>query len=234
MKKDKKDHAISIFKAGVAGIPFVGGSLSSLIGDYVPSSTQKIIDNTIEKLGTKIEKLENRIDIENLDKEEFSELFKSTYLVIVRSHKQKKLDTAVNLLTNILLNKDDPHKLSYNELDHFSRILDQISIGSLEILGTVAKYIKDKYGDKISEIYKKDFDEKIRFNFGEIITFHPDMHPSLLMGLVSELNSHNLIHISGIPDIRTKNYSNYPIETTILGIRFIFNLLTYNENTQKT
>ena len=35
------DHALAFVKAGFNLIPFVGGSLASLVGDYVPFSTQR-------------------------------------------------------------------------------------------------------------------------------------------------------------------------------------------------
>ena len=36
----KNNHTLSLFKAAVSAIPWVGGSIASLIGDYFPSSTQ--------------------------------------------------------------------------------------------------------------------------------------------------------------------------------------------------
>ncbi len=220
----KKDHGIAIIKAGVAGIPIVGGTLASLLGDYVPTSTQKIIKDTMNTLSSKVNELEDRIDIENIYKEEFSELFKSTYLVIIRSHKKKKLNAAINLITNILLKKGDPEKLSYNELDHFARILDQLSIGALETLVTIAKFITDKYGGRLFDLYSGEPEDR-RLKFEVIKNLQSGMHSSLLMGLVSELNSHNLLHIVGIPQIRTYSYENYPIELTILGVKFLGSLL---------
>ncbi len=45
------------------------------------------------------------------------------------------------------------------------------------------------------------------------------------MGLVSELNSLNLLHMPGAPTIRTRDYANYPIELSILGVRFVLTIL---------
>jgi hypothetical protein len=49
--------------------------------------------------------------------------------------------------------------------------------------------------------------------------------PSLLMGLIGELNSVNLVHILATPTVRTPNYGNYALELTPLGIRFIQHVL---------
>ncbi len=79
-----RDHALAVIKAALNLIPSVGGALASLIGDYVPTSTQRSIDKTMTLLGEKLTSLEGRIDVDAVNKEDFSELFKSCYLVVVR------------------------------------------------------------------------------------------------------------------------------------------------------
>ena len=49
-----KDHALAVVKAALNLIPVVGGTIASLVGDYVPSSTQKAVERTIELLGEKL------------------------------------------------------------------------------------------------------------------------------------------------------------------------------------
>lgn len=39
--KKKVDHILSVLKAGTAAIPIIGGSISSLIGDYFPTSSEE-------------------------------------------------------------------------------------------------------------------------------------------------------------------------------------------------
>src|SRR5271170_7009379 len=97
-----RDHALAVLKAALNLIPNVGGALASLIGDYVPTSTQRSIDKTITLLGEKLTSLEGRIDIDAVNKEDFSELFKSCYLVVVRSNREEKLHAAAALLANLL------------------------------------------------------------------------------------------------------------------------------------
>ncbi|TWT74670.1 hypothetical protein Pla123a_34940 [Posidoniimonas polymericola] len=41
MTKNSGDHTLAILKAGIAGIPLVGGSIASLIGDYIPTATER-------------------------------------------------------------------------------------------------------------------------------------------------------------------------------------------------
>ena len=54
-KKTKSDHALAVVKAGISAVPFVGGSIASLIGDYVPSATQRSIEIAIEILKQKVQ-----------------------------------------------------------------------------------------------------------------------------------------------------------------------------------
>ena len=40
LMKKKVNHILAVLKAGTAAIPFIGGSISSLIGDYFPSLSE--------------------------------------------------------------------------------------------------------------------------------------------------------------------------------------------------
>ena len=82
MDKTKSEHTLAIIKAGMSGLPIVGGPISSLIGDYIPSATQKSIDFAIHDLKAKFENMVKRLDAETINKDEFAEIFKSSYLII--------------------------------------------------------------------------------------------------------------------------------------------------------
>jgi hypothetical protein len=79
-----------------------------LIGDYVPTSTQITIERSTELLAQKLDALKDRIDVEAVNKEEFSELFKSCYLVMVRTNREEKLQAAAAILANLLLRQAIP------------------------------------------------------------------------------------------------------------------------------
>ena len=108
MTKQASDHAISVFKAGLSAVPVVGGAIASLIGDYVPSATERSIVLAIEELEQYVRSLGDRVNPDTVNKEQFSELFKSCYLVIIRTHQQEKRSAAVRLIANILLQEGDP------------------------------------------------------------------------------------------------------------------------------
>ena len=134
MNKPASDHILAVVKAGLNAVPVVGGPLASLVGDYIPMATQRNLEKAVAQLQERLEALGPRLDIDAVDRDEFAELFKTAYLIIVRSHNEARLSAATNLVSNILLRPGDQQKLSYTELDHFARCLDQISLGAIQVL----------------------------------------------------------------------------------------------------
>jgi hypothetical protein len=183
-RKSTSDHILAVVKAGLNAVPVVGGALASLIGDYVPTSTQRAVETTVELLREKLVSLEDRIDVEQVDKEEFSELFKSCYLAVIRSHREEKLRAAANLLANLLLRPGDPKKSSYEELDHLVRCLDALSSGATSVLGASRQIAATAPSGTQGH-----------FHFSQLKSAFPQFDASLLMSLVSELRSLNLLRV---------------------------------------
>lgn len=231
MTYTKADHALIVIKAGLNAIPVVGGVLASLIGDYVPLSTQRSIEKATLYLGEHLDKLSDRVDLEVVNKDEFADLFKSSYIAIVRTTNEDKLRAASAILVNLLLKPGDSDKLPYTELDHFVRCLDQLSVGALTVLGVVydmgRKSVPPSYaeGDIRRSLEALRSVQGIRLDFRVVHCEMRAMDPSLLMGLLSELNAANLIHLPGVPAVRTPDFGNYPVELTALGIRFVERVL---------
>ena len=201
------DHALAVIKAALNLVPAVGGALASLIGDYVPSATQRSITHAVELLGDQLTALEGRIDPEAVNKDEFAELFKSCYLIIVRTHQEEKLRAAAAILANLLLKPGDPAKASYEELDHLVRCLDALSIGAITFLGAVRHVTRSSRSNN-------------RVDFSNISSRFPQMDAPLLMSLAKELDALNLIHITE-PTIQVPEYGNYGIQLTPIGARFV-------------
>lgn len=219
MHKPASEHVLAVIKAGLNAVPVVCGSIASLIGDYIPTATQRNVQKTLESLRAHIESLGNRIDVEAINREEFAEVFKSAYLVIIRTHQSAKLRAAVLLVSNVLLREGDPEKLSYTEIDHYVRCLDLLSVGGIQTLAYAVRLAEEREPNVLA-------DRSVRINFEELQARQPAIAPSLLMGLVGELDTLNLVHRAGVPDIRSPNYGNYPLEVTPLGGRFAKHLLS--------
>jgi hypothetical protein len=216
--------ALSAIKAGLSTIPVVGGAIASLLGDALQAHTDRAIRRSTELLSQRLRILEGRIDFTAVDRDEFAELFKSCYLVMIRTHHEQKLRGAAALIANMVLRSDDPDRIPYTELDHFVRCVDALSIGAFEVLG-------EAYG-MASRQGKTPETEPFRFSFEDLRRRMPGTSSDLLMGLVGELNAMNLVHLAGVPGVRTLEYANYPVELTPLGTRFMTRLLVWPEGSE--
>lgn len=216
------DHILSLVKASVSAVPLIGGPLASLIADYIPTHTSRSIERALQMLSERLKMIEDRVDVASVDKDELAELFKSVALTITRTHQEEKLKAAIGIVTNVLLNEGDEEKLQYTQLDLFARCIDALSIGAIRVLGqTFEICTKDVKGS----ILNRSFNH----NFGLLQERISDMEPSLLMGCIAELNSFNLVHMPGAPTIREKDYRNYNVELTELGVSFVYHLLRWEE-----
>jgi hypothetical protein len=212
------DHALAIVKAGLNAVPVVGGSLASLVGDYIPMSTQRNMERAVADLQAQLSALGSRVDADSVDREEFAELFKTAYLIVARSHSEERTSAAMRLVANVLLKPGDQEKLSYTELDHFARCLDQLSHGALRVLAQAVSIARKQAPGFLEH-------KSVPIVFRQLQADLPDISPSLLMGLVGELDGFNLMHRAGVPGIRTADYGNYSLEVTPLGGRFVAHLL---------
>lgn len=204
-EKSPVDHVINSIKAICATIPG-GGGIATLIDDYIPKSTEKALYVFVSELKDRLEKLESRVEIGAVNEDEFAELFKSCYVGVIKTTQQKKIKVFAAMFANTMLKEGDPDKASYSELDHFVRAMDSLSIGALRVM---------------TEIYRRcSSSAQNRTDFSNISSSFPDISPSLVMGLISELNSLHLVQVT-IPTVRTVNYGNYPVELTDLGRKFV-------------
>ncbi len=225
-KQDGPKTALSILKAGLAGVRVVGGPLASLIDDCIQSATQESIELTVRILKKRLDRYHKRLDVSKVDRIEFAELFKSCYLVIVRSHKKARLEAAANLLVHVLLKSGDKDELLFSELDFFVRVLDSISLGAIEILALI-------YDIQTGPGNRDVFADNTRLKFGRLHAKYSGKDAHLLMGLVGELDAYNLVHLPGGPAAREPDYANYTIELTPLGARFVVQVIRWGADTEE-
>src|SRR5215471_5826985 len=107
-KKSTSDHAIAIGKAAAQFVPILGGAIASLVDDYVPTSAEKSREKTMQLLNEKLSSLEDRIDTNHIDKDQFSELYESCQLLATRNRREEKLRAAASMMANFLLRPGDP------------------------------------------------------------------------------------------------------------------------------
>ena len=122
-KKSKLDHIVNSIKAICATNPFTA-VIASLINDYVPKSYDISLNNFIYDIKDSLERLENRIDTDAINKDEFAELFISCCSGVTKTNKRIKIRIFARMFTNIMLKEGDYEKISYSELDHLVRAGD--------------------------------------------------------------------------------------------------------------
>lgn len=202
MARSAIDHALAICKAVLNSVPIVGGPAASLISDYVRTSTQRSLEQATQMLIDKIHDLEQRIDTEAVNKEDFAELFNGLLRVSGRTNREHKLRTAANLTANVLLRDADKAKSPFNELDHLMHCVDALSIGAITVLGAARRL------------------QRQQFAFRDLALQLPNEDPELVRSLVSELQGWHLVHVLE-GQITVADYSHISIRVTPLGMRFV-------------
>jgi hypothetical protein len=209
-KKSALDHGLAVTKAALQLVPFAGGTIASLIDDYVPTSAQRSQEKMLEQFNEKLSTLEGRLDVEAVDKEDFSELLESCSALARRSRREEKLHAAANLLANLFLRPGDSSKVPYEELDHLVRCVDMLSVGAIAVLGA-ARQVGKQVGQGGG------------FNFPFLKNYIPEFRKfddSLLMSFVSELRNFNLLDVHG-GAIQLQDFSHVQLRLTPIGQRLV-------------
>jgi hypothetical protein len=216
-KINKKEVAWELCKATFSQLVPGGPYLTGLMDYALNTHTKEAFESLLDQMKKQIDDLKDKVEVESLNKDEFSELFKSCILITARTHQEKKIKAASALLVNFLLKDGEPEKLNYTEVDHFIRCVEKLSMGAIQVLGVAFELASRHEPENIEERLS-------RMNFGDLHQ-KMDLEDHLLMGLLSELNSFNFIHLLGTPAIGEKNYINYPVQLTPIGARFVKRLL---------
>lgn len=128
------DSFLTVFKAGLAIKYPEAGAVFAAMCEFLPSAHDDAIQRANDYLQDRLCELEDRIDETVVTRNEFADLFKNTLATVQRTHYDEKIRAAVNVLANACLSDDDSEKLSYIELDHFSRAVEQLSIGAFAMV----------------------------------------------------------------------------------------------------
>jgi hypothetical protein len=220
-KLSKGDVAHAVARSVLSIIPWVGGPAVELFNAIIAPPLEQRRDEWREEVGAALIRLEQEKGV-NLEALRDNQVFIDTVLqatqIALRNSRQEKRRALRNAVLNAALPAGDPEKLSYTELDHFVRCLDTLSVGAIEVLGQALAIARHEKFPNLGTQY-------FRFNFDYLQKRLAETEPSLLLGLVGELNAVNLIHLAGIPAARTENYGNYPLELTPLGVKFAVRLV---------
>lgn len=204
-----------------AGTNPVTGFVAQAIEEYAQDAHDRATAKAAELTTRRIAELGYRIDVQCVKTDEWFDLFKNCMVITSRTQHEEKLRAAANILGNALLKADDPDKLPYEELDHFTRCIENLSIGAIHVLAKVLE--RGRLQDRRHQDNNLA-DRNVKMDFGQLRADLGEPDADLLLGLLGELNSFNLVHLRAIPGIGfgdgERKYHNYPVETTPLGHRF--------------
>jgi hypothetical protein len=187
--------------------------------EYAQIAHEESIRLAVEAIDNRVAKLQDRVSVDAVRRDEFVDLLKSWAATVQRTQYEEKLTAAGNVLANAMLRDGDHEKLTYSELDHFTRCLEQLSLKAIHVLHAIIN--RANLGRRPAETHRRN----VRFEFVRLREDLNGIDPDLLMGLLGELNSFGLIFLPSEPGVSMgqegeRKYHNHAIESTPLGYRF--------------
>jgi len=121
------DYAITIAKAGISGIPIIGGSAAEVFAAIVTPPLVKRRDKWIESIGEKLKQLEEIVasfQIENLSRNDaFITIVTHATQIALRNHQTEKIEALQNAVLNSALSipiEEDLQLMFLNFVDSFT------------------------------------------------------------------------------------------------------------------
>ena len=120
-RTDVADHVHNVVTAGLNAVPFVGGSLASLIDDYIPKRKEERLREFLRDLAEDVQQIQDRLDESSKDHvrtDEFAYLIEKSFRGAMESYQKEKIEAYRAILVNSLLPNapDEDRKLFFVSL----------------------------------------------------------------------------------------------------------------------
>ena len=151
MKKIGKDTSIILLKAGVAAIPFFGGSLNSLLSDLQGKQVQEKIqrlESITESIKNDMAFIENNVNLAYTSNPDFADIVMSTMRHIIDERKDQKRI----MFKNILLNSMIAEEVDFDKTEKFGSLL--AIMGTIELIALAVFYSPEEYNKNNGEPIK--------------------------------------------------------------------------------
>jgi len=196
-KTPASDHVIAVLKALLASVPIVGGSLSSLVGDYIPKMKEKRFIEFTQDLQRQFTFLSDYVQRDYLKTEEFAFLFEQCYRRVSECYHAESLKALRNILVNSAIRFD----VSQETKEEYMRIAGILRPPHLDILHF--------FQDPGNERYELKVDLQGRgasvYLIGKVQQrCFPEANEGFIIGLLSVLESNGLILIPNQVDERLR------------------------------
>ena len=146
-----KDTTITFLKAGVAAIPFVGGSINSVWSDLQGKQMQEKINRLYlitELIKTDLVFIEAKVNDAFTLSSDFADVVETTLHHIINERKEEKRI----MFKNILLNSMIAHDVDFDKTEKFCNLLT--ILGTMELLVLAVLYSPEVYNKKNGEPIK--------------------------------------------------------------------------------
>lgn len=129
-KKDVTDHIKIITSTLVAAIPVVGGPISNLINEYVPSELETRRTNLIENFDKDIKALKDQCKAETLESPEYTTIVFKVFKNAIEEH-----DDDIIKAYRAILQNSATINLDHNfEIDYYIKLLNELTITHIYLL----------------------------------------------------------------------------------------------------
>lgn len=135
MEKEKRIEMMSTAgKALLELVPYVGGSISSIIGDYQAERKHQRLVDLFESLKTDLDKFKDSLNKDFIGKDDFLDIFEETARKIVNERTVEKRIA----FKNILVNSSIRTGVDYDEVEEHLRLLERLRKEHLLLLKILA------------------------------------------------------------------------------------------------
>jgi hypothetical protein len=197
-------------KALISAVPYLGGSISTVIGDIQSIRKDKRFIEFINGLREDLHNFSDRVNSEFVSKEDFLDIFEQVARKIVMTRQDVKRTAFRHILSNAILSSD----VSYNEVEEFLSLVEKFReehIFLLSILRDPVKY-DEEMGNQVGK------GGRTTTSISQIMRqLIPDWTKDLILEVITVLENERLIqHIT----------SRYNMTLTDQGINHLINTLT--------
>ena len=141
---NKKDVSRNAAIAGVAAVPYVGGSISFLLDKYIPSEAERRKNEFLQKLSDDIQELKEKVDMFDMESPAFHSVYLKLLKASMEEYRQEKINSFRNLALNSLLM---PERL--NKIEFFTNLAIQLVPDEIRVLYVM--YLLDVKRDPLIE-----------------------------------------------------------------------------------
>lgn len=136
LKKDLTlgEHVLNVFEAGLSAVPVLGGTVASLMKDYIPSQRAERVIQFAQAITEDLRDFADKISADYVKTDEFAFLFEQCFKGVSENYQAEKLLAYRAIILNALLHPEIPQ----NNKEMYLRIVNQLLPVHIHLLSALA------------------------------------------------------------------------------------------------